>query len=167
MPGTRSSRPANTATARLLHDEDDAALNAQPIACAEALARTADECQRQRERLARLVARNVGRAELSAAHAIVDTCDLALEECVACYEDACARDSIPEELVRKQASALWHAAREYLRRCSGAEAASQQLRTHDAETFGDLHFAFELEASALLALRHAVSSFVKVRPEAL
>lgn len=166
MPGTRSSRPANAAASRLLHEDEDVALNALPLACAESLARTADECGRQRERLARLIARNVGRAELSAAHAIVDTCDLALEECIACYEDACAHDSIADEAVRKLASGLWHAAREYLRRCSSAEQASQQLRNHDAEALGDLHFAYELEASALLALRHACAAFVKVRPEA-
>jgi hypothetical protein len=166
MPGTRSSRPATATASRLLHEEDDVALNAQPLACADALARTADECQRQRERLARLIARNVGRAELNASAAIVDTCDLALEECIACYEDACAHESIGEEGVRKLASGLWHAAREYLRRCSSAEQASQQLRNHDAEALGDLHFAYELEASALLALRHACAAYFKVRPEA-
>jgi hypothetical protein len=154
------------ATARLLHDDDDVALNAHPLACADALARTADECSRQRERLSRLIARSVGRAELTAAHAIVDTCDLALAECVSSYEAACARDSIPDETVRKAASGLWHAAREYLRRHSSAEEAALQLRQHDAEKFGDLHFAFELEASALLALRHACTAYLKGRPEA-
>lgn len=141
-------------------------MNAQPLACADALARTADECSRQRERLSRLIARNVGRAELTAAHAIVDTSDLALEECVSSYESACSRDSIADEAVRKAASGLWHAAREYLRRHSSAEQAALQLRQHDVEKFGDLHFAFELEASALLALRHACAAYMKVRPEA-
>lgn len=166
MPGTRSSRTAPTAAARLLHEDDDVALNAHPLACADALARTADECYRQRERLSRLIARNVGRAELTAAHAIVDTCDLALEEGVSCYEAACARDSIADEGVRKLANSLWHAAREYLRRHSSAEQAAQRLRNHDADALNDLHFAYELEASALLALRHACSGFFKLRPEA-
>ena len=166
MPGTRTSRAASVATARLLHDDDDVALNAHPLACADALARTADECSRQRERLSRLIGRSVGRAELTAAHAIVDTCDLALAECVSSYEAACSRDSIGDESVRKAASSLWHAAREYLRRHSSAEEAALQLRQHDAEKFGDLHFAFELEASALLALRHACTAYLKGRPEA-
>jgi hypothetical protein len=166
MPGPRSSRPAPAGGARLLHEDDDVALHAQPLACADALARTADECQRQRERLARLIARNVGRAELGAALAIVDTCDLALEEGVAGYEDACARESVADDAVRKLAGSLWHAAREYLRRCSSAEQASQRLRSHDAEALGDLHVAYEFEASALLALRHACAAYFKLRPQA-
>jgi hypothetical protein len=167
MPGLRTSRAATSATARLLHDDDDVERNAHPLACADALARTADECSRQRERLSRLIARNVGRAELTAAHAIVDTCDLALEECLSSYESACSRTAIADDAVRKSASLLWHAARDYLRRCSSAEQAAQQLRQHDAEKFGDLHFAFELEASAVLALRQACGAFVKLRPDAI
>lgn len=166
MPGTRTSRAASAATARLLHEDDDVALNALPLACADALGRTAEECSRQRERLSKLMARNVGRAELTAAVAIVDTCDLALEECVSCYEDACARDSIADEAARKLANGLWHAAREYLRRHSSAEQASQRIRQHDVEAFGDLHFAYELEASAMLAMRHACTAYFKHRPEA-
>jgi len=166
MPGTRSARATSSAPSRQLHEDEDVALNAQPLACIDALARTAEECHRQRERLSRLIGRNVGRAELTAAHAIADTCDLALEECVSSYESAVSRETLPDESLRKIANALWHAAREYLRRHSSAEAASVQLRQHDAETFGDLHFAYELEASALLALRHACTNFFKVRPDA-
>jgi hypothetical protein len=166
MPGTRSPRAPSPAASHLLHDDEDAARHAQPLACIEALARTAEECHRQRERLARLIGRDVGRAELTAAHAIVDTCDLALEECVASYESSVSREALPDESLRKVANTLWHAAREYLRRHSSAEQASRQLRQHDAETFGDLHFAYELEASALLALRHACTNFFKVRPDA-
>jgi hypothetical protein len=118
MPGTRSARATSSAPSRQLHEDEDVALNAQPLACIDALARTAEECHRQRERLSRLIGRNVGRAELTAAHAIADTCDLALEECVSSYES------------------------------------------------GDLLFAYELEASALLALRHACTNFFKVRPDA-
>ncbi len=166
MPGTRSPRSASAANSRLLHDDENAALNALPTSCADALARTADECARQRERLSRLTARNVGRAELTASHGIVDTCDLALEECVAAYEAACRTDAIADEALRKQASSLWHAAREYLRRHSSAEHASRLIKQHDAEALGDLHFEYELEASAALALRHACSTYFKSRPEA-
>jgi hypothetical protein len=163
MPGTRSSRPSNT---QQLHEDEDVAFNAHPTACADALSRTAEECARQRERLSRLIARNVGRAELTAAHAIVDTCDLALEECVSQYEEACRTDSIPDESLRKLGNVLWHAAREYLRRHSIADHASRLIKQHDAEALGDLHFEYELEASAALALRHACTSYFKARPEA-
>ena len=167
MPGTRSTRPAASSSAHLLHEEADLALHAQPLACADALARTADECARQRERLARLISRNVGRSELTAAHAIVDTCDLALEECVSAYESACQTASIEDEPLRKLASSLWHAAREYLRRHSIADHASRLIKQHDAGALGDLHFEYELEASAALALRHGCGAWFKVRPEAV
>lgn len=166
MPGTRSSRSASAASSRLLHDEEDVALNATPTACADALSRSAEECARQRERLAKLISRHVGRAELTAAAATVDTCDLALEECVAAYEAACLIGKIPDEALRKQASSLWHAAHEYLRRYSSAEHASRLIKQHDAEALGDLHFEYELEASSVLALRHACSAYFKTRPEA-
>lgn len=164
MPGTRNPRSASAV--QQLHEDEDVAFNAHPTACADALSRTADECARQRERLSKLMARNVGRAELTAAHAIVDTCDLALEECVLLYELACKTDSIPDETLRKQANSLWHAAREYLRRHSIADHASRLIKQHDAVALGDLHFEYELEASAALALRHACTTYFKTRPEA-
>ncbi len=164
MPGTRSPRSASSAP--LLQDDEDIARNAHPMACADALARTADECARQRERLARLIVRHVGRAELAAGHAIVETCDLALEEGVACYEIACRTDSIADDTLRKHANSLWHAAREYLRRHSIADHASRLIKQRDAEALGDLHFEYELEASAALALRHACTAYFKIRPEA-
>lgn len=164
MPGARSSR--SSSASRHLHEDEDVALNAHPTACADALARTADECARQRERLSRLISRNVGRAELSAAYAIVETCDLALEECLLAYEMACKSDSIPDEGLRKQANNLWLAARDYLRRHSIADHASRLIKQHDAGALGDLHFEYELEASAALALRQACSAYFKSRPEA-
>jgi len=164
MPGTRSPRSASTAGQ--LHEDEDVAFNAHPTACADALSRTAEECARQRERLSRLIARNVGRAELTAAHAIVETCDLALEECVLRYEVACKTDSIIDETLRKQANSLWHASREYLRRHSIADHAARLIKQHDAVALGDLHFEYELEASAALAMRHACTASFKVRPEA-
>lgn len=166
MSGTRSSRATASSATPLLHEESDLALHAQPLACADALARTADECARQRERLASLISRNVGRSELTAAHAIVETCDLALAECVSAYENACRDASIEDDAVRKLASSLWHAAREYLRRHSIADHAARLIKQHDAVALGDLHFEYELEASAALALRHGCGSYFKARPEA-
>jgi hypothetical protein len=165
MPGTRTARAANAA--RLDADDESVVRNAQPLACADALARTAAECARQHERLAALIHRDVGRAELTAAHALVDTVDLALEEAVSGYENACRAEGIDgDDTLRKAANALWHASREYLRRASIAEKASRQLRTHDADTLNDLQLEYELEASALLGMRHATSSFLKLRPDA-
>ena len=138
-----------------------------PLACCDALGRTAAETCRQHERVSRLMELGVAQSELEATHALVDTCDLALAECVRDIEKACANTPSSDDAdVRQSANALWLAAREYLRRHSIAEKASRQLQQHDAEKLGDLHFEYELEASALLALRQAASAYGKLRPEA-
>lgn len=168
MPGTRTSRTTpggHVSVVRDTHDIDELSAST-PIAHADALARSADECARQRERLGKLMRRDAGRAELNASVAIVDTCDLALEENVQAYESACTHAAIEDEAVRKAASTLWQSARDYLRRHSSAETASRQLRQHDADTLSDLHFTYEMEASSLLALRHACGHYFKTRPDA-
>ena len=159
MLATRSS----TAIANAL---DDAAHHdtRSPLDTADSLERTAAETCRQHERLSRLMALGVAQPELEAAHALVDTCDLALAECVREFETVCAKTPASDDaLLRQAANALWLAAREYLRRHSIAEKASRQLQQHDAEKLGDLHFEYELEASALLALRQAACTYAKAR----
>ncbi|MEO7520209.1 MAG: hypothetical protein ABIW79_00195 [Gemmatimonas sp.] len=162
MLATRSS----TAIANAL---DDAANHdvRSPLDTADSLGHTAAETCRQHERLSRLMSMGVAQPELEAAHALVDTCDLALGECVREFETVCAKTPASDDAtLRQAANALWLAAREYLRRHSIAEKASRQLQHHDAEKLGDLHFEFELEASALLALRQAACTYSKERPEA-
>lgn len=145
---------------------DDAAAPTSPLACCDALARTAAETSRQHERLARLMDLGVNTAELEAAHAMVDTIDLALAEAVRDFETTCGKGPVTDTTdVRLAANALWLAAREYLRRHSIAEKASHQIAQRDEHTLGDLHFEYELEASALLSLRQASGAYQKLRPE--
>jgi hypothetical protein len=159
MAASRSS-----AAAKLL--DDPAPANA-PQAAADSLCRTAAETCRQHERLGRLSDLRVPTSELAAAHALVDTIDLALAECVKEFEKCCAKTPSSDDAeLRQKANTLWLAAREYLRRNSIAEKASRQLTQHDAEKLGVLKFEYELEASALLALRQATTAFAKLRPDA-
>ena len=138
-----------------------------PLAAADALGRTAAETCRQHERLARLNDLGVSNSELAAAHAMVDTIDLALAECVRDFEKCCAKLPASDDAdIRQKSNTLWLAARDYLRRHSIAEKASHQLTQHDAEKFGVLKFEYELEASAMLALRQATGALGKIRPEA-
>lgn len=138
-----------------------------PLGCFDALGRTAAETCRQHERLSRLMELGVAQSELEATAALVDTCDLALAECVRDIEKVCAKTPSSDEAdERAAANTLWLAAREYLRRHSIAEKASRQLQQHDMEKLGDLHFEYELEASALLALKQAASAYGKLRPVA-
>lgn len=105
-------------------------------------------------------------AELEAAHALVDTCDLALAECVVTYEKRCGKTPVSDDAdVHTRANALWLAARDYLRRHSSAEKASAQLRQHDVEKLTDLQMEYELMASALLALKQATSAYLTLRPD--
>jgi hypothetical protein len=156
-----SSRSA-TATAPL----DEAAFSTQgPIACSDALARTAAETCRQHERLSKLMTLAVGKGELGAAHAMVDTIDLALAEAVHEFEKKCAKAPVSDQPdVRMAANAMWLSAREYLRRHSIAERASRQIGP-GGDSLGDLHFEYELEASALLGLKQATAAYQKLRPE--
>ncbi len=146
--------------------DDPTAAQQGPLYCCDALARTASETCRQHERLARLNALSVAESELGAAQAMVDNIDLALAECVRDFEQTCAKATISDDAdIRQAANAMWLAAREYLRRHSIAEKASHQLTQHDAEKLGDLQLEYELEASALLGLKHAMSTYQKLRPD--
>ncbi len=149
------------------HLDDLSGVPQSPLETCDALARTASETCRQHERLARLMTLGVAQPELEAAHAMVDTIDLALSESVQQFEHTCATVTITDQAeLRQAANAMWLSAREYLRRHSIAEKATRQLAQHDAEKLGDLHFEYELEASALLGLKQNTSTFQKLRPEA-
>lgn len=157
--------PARSGAAAKLADEP--ATVESPLSVADALGRTSAETCRQHERLARLNDLDVSRSELAAAHAMVDTIDLALAECVRDFEKCCAKHPEPDDSeVRQKANAMWMAARDYLRRHSIAEKASRQLTQHSAEKFSVLKFEFELEASAMLSLRQATTAYLKLRPDA-
>jgi hypothetical protein len=164
MAATRTTKSAASSASALL---DDAMESPAPVSCADALGRTAHETCRQHERLARLNNLQVQQQELAAAHALVDTCDLALAECVAGFEKTCGNTPISEDDdVQSKANSLYLAAREYLRRHWIAEKASRQLTQHDAEKLNDLQMEYEFMASALLSLRQATSAFSAIRPEA-
>jgi hypothetical protein len=152
----------SSAAARI--DEPSAA-DQGPLVFSDTLARTAAETCRQHERLSKLIALAVSTNELQAAHAMVDTIDLALAEAVKDFEKKCAKVPVAEAGdVRTTANAMWLAAREYLRRHSIAERASR-LITQGDDTLGDLHFEYELEASALLGLKQATNNYQKLRPD--
>ena len=163
-PPTSPMSPSRAAAPLLL--DDPTAAEQGPLYCGDALARTASETCRQHERIARLHALTVAKSELGAAQAMVETIDLALADCVRDFEKACAVTPVSDDAtIRQAANAMWLAAREYLRRHSIAEKASRQLTQHDAEKFGDLQLEYELEASALLGLKHAMSTYQKLRPD--
>jgi hypothetical protein len=136
---------------------------------ADTLFRSACECCRQHERLARMVEISTVDAEQRTTTELVKLCDAALAKAAAAYEKCTARahPNGDDEAWWHKANALWYASREYLRRNSESERASRHLNPQSATTFGELHMDYELEASALLALQQAVDSYRKSRPDAV
>jgi hypothetical protein len=144
---------------------DSAALCAR----ADALYRAAAECCRQHGRIARLVEQSDDAAEQRAAYEMVDHCDRTLADMAAAYEKAGARahPDGPDGEWWHRANALWHAGREYARRHQESDRFARRISTtRDPATLATLNMDYELEASALLALRQAMDAYRKVRPHA-
>ena len=154
-PAARTTRESKTPT-QLVRD------------AADAMFRAASECCRQHDRVSRVHGKSDVEAELSAAQQACDHCDEALAKLSAAYEQEAAnvRPEGADEQWWRSANGLWLASREYLRRHSFTDRASRDLKSHDSEDLGQLHTEFELEASALLGLRHAADAYQKHRPTA-
>lgn len=136
---------------------------------ADGLFRIASECIRQQDRCAHLGSLSCAQTEKRLAQSAARQSIEALATMLETYEKSSSTlkiDSANEAWWRK-ANAIWMAAREFARRHSGTDAASRNIESSDAGRFGELALDFELEASALLALRQATDSYRQVRPEAV
>jgi hypothetical protein len=135
---------------------------------ADALYRAAIECCRQHDRAARL---HGGAAEPELEHQHMDAlcamCDGSLSEMSAAYEAAAANvHPDRDEAWWHKANGMWHASREYARRHAGCDTLARRLSAkHDPKQLAAMQMEYELEASALLALRHAADAYCKTRPE--
>jgi hypothetical protein len=135
---------------------------------ADAMARAAAECCRQHDRVSRVHGKSDEDAELVAAQKACDHCDETLAALSQSYHQTAAsvQPKGDDEGWWHRANALWLASREYLRRHSFTDRASRDLKSHDQDKMEQLHTEFELEASALLGLRHAADAYLKDRPTA-
>ena len=105
--------------------------------------------------------------EQRAALRLVAESDEQLAQAASAYESSCiAMNGERRDEWWHKANNLWHACREYARRHSLSERASGEFRAHDVTKLAALGVEYELEASALLALQHAVEAYRKLRPEA-
>ncbi len=133
---------------------------------ADALYRGAVECCRQHDRAARIS--NAEEPELEHKHldALCAMCDGGVEELAAAYHEAAGQlHPDGDEAWWHKANALWHASREYARRHAGCEALAKRMSTkHNPDKLAEMQMEYELEASALLALRHAADAYLKTRP---
>ena len=135
---------------------------------ADALYRCALECSRQHERIARLMDKEMTAAEQRIQTEVVRLCDEALTEIATDYEKCGARvhPTGDDELWWHKANAIWLASREYIRRNRLSDLVGRRASDQNAAKFGELQMDYELEASALLALQHALGAYKKVRPDA-
>lgn len=145
---------------------DNAAIET-PRTQADRMFRAAQECVRQRQRYARLVDHGAHEDEQQGAVRVACICDEVLVSSAKSYETVAASASAhrDEEWWHK-ANALWHAVREYNRRHQGCDQDSRRFTNHSPARLGELAMEYDLEASALLALQHAVSAYRKVVPDA-
>jgi hypothetical protein len=135
---------------------------------ADAMYRAAAECCHQHDRVSRVHGKSDVEEEIAAAVKSCDHCDDVLGKLSAAYQEAAANvhPTGKDEGWWHRANALWLASREYLRRHSFTDRASRDLKSHDSDQLEQLHTEFELEASALLGLRHAAEAYKKDRPTA-
>ena len=132
---------------------------------ADALYRAASECHRQHTRYSRLVERGASDDEQRSALEMAYLCDDALGSAMLGYEKAAEKGGADTDWWHK-GNRLWHASREYIRRHSSCDGMAQRLGRQSPNRLAELALAFDLEASALLALRMAADSYRAVRPEA-
>lgn len=135
---------------------------------ADALFRAAMECCHQHDRVSRITAKSDVDDELEVVQRVCEDCDKALGAMTQSYETVAAevRPDGDDEKWWRNANALWLASREYLRRHGGCDQATRELKEHGPDQLNVLQTEYELEASALLALRQAAEAYKRVRPAA-
>lgn len=140
----------------------------KPLAeTADTLYRAATECHRQHTRHAWLVDRGATDDEQRAALEMAYLCDDHLGDAIVGYENAKGHTSVtPGDEWWHKANLLWHASREYIRRHESCDGMSRRVGRQSRNRLAELTMSFEIEASALLALRMAADSYRKARPEA-
>jgi hypothetical protein len=154
--------PAKTSATR------STAATSDPIEhAADALFRAAIEAGRQHERVARCGGRGCSDDELGE---MAELCELGHRHLAArtdAWEQAAAQgQGKRDDAFWHATNALWHASREYSRRHHSCDALTSKASRRSTDALGALTLEYELEASALLALNHAVTAYRKVRSDA-
>jgi hypothetical protein len=134
---------------------------------ADMLYRSAAECHRQHTRHARLVSKKAPESEQVSALEAAYICDDLLATAMTDYESAKGHaEEHADDAWWHRANMLWHASREYIRRHSSCEGMSRRIGRQSPGRLAELTLSFDLEASALLALKMAADAYRAARPEA-
>ena len=133
---------------------------------ADALYRGVLECCRQHDRAAKLSGTDEPELEHRHLDALCAMCDGSVAELATEYMQA-AQNVHPDHDAAwwHKAYSLWHASREYERRHAGCDDLAKRLTAkRSADKLTAMQMEYELEASALLALRHAADAYLRTRP---
>ena len=133
---------------------------------ADALCRAAQESCHQHDRLSRVLKHGLDDLELEGVAEVVDLCDGILVKATARYEMVAADGRARDEAWWRAANALWMAAREYCRRHAQSDAVATRLKKHGTKELSEISVEYELELSARMALRQALTGYLAIRPEA-
>jgi hypothetical protein len=137
------------------------------IDSADTLLRAAVESCRQHERVGRLIEKQCQDEELASVAELCDMCNKHLGDRTVAYEAAAAAGKGKnDDAIWHAANTLWHASREYSRRHHAGDSISAKFKSKNEEAFGALTMEYELEASAVLALRQTIAAYRKLRPDA-
>ena len=159
MTPAKSSAPRRTPSGTLVTNPLTGA--------ADALFRSAIEACRQHERVARCSARGTTEDELKEMAELCEVGHRHLAARTAAWEKAAAEgQGKSDDAFWHSANTLWHASREYARRHHSCDALTTKISRRSTDALGALTLEYELEASALLALRHAVTGYRKIRGDA-
>lgn len=157
---------AKTRTARISTEQKSPVQSVRDAA--DAMFRAATECCHQHDRVSRVHKKSTVQDEVDAAQLACERCDDVLRTLSTAYEQTAA-DVHPtgaDEGWWHRANALWLASKEYLRCNGGCNAAGRETEEHGPDRLDELHVEYELEASALLGLRHAAEAYQRDRPTA-
>ena len=125
--------------------------------------RCALESCRQHQRLATLIADGARDEEQKGTQRIVAMCDELLREMTDNYAPV-AKAAAANDDIRRTANALWRASRAFANRfLRDADSSDDPGDEHTAEHFIEMRLVSELDASAILSLRHAADEYNAVR----
>lgn len=133
---------------------------------ADALYRAATECHKNHSRYGNLVDNDAPENEQKAALEMAFISDDSLATAMTAYESAKEHsESHAGEQWWHKGNMLWHASKEYIRRHANCEGMSKRVNRQSRTRLAELTLSFDLEASALLALRMAADAYRVARPE--
>lgn len=134
--------------------------SASACGAADALLRASGECVHQHERLGRALELACSDGELQHVAQCTELAHAYLQTTTAAYDKtATAAPEAKDQGWWHAANGLWDAGRRYLQRTAGTDHVSRLAGKHSREKLAELAMEYELERSALMALKRAVEEY--------